>query len=103
MKTATASNTNANSEHAVSAHQAREINKDIAAKSELPYVKVTGRTFVVRKVLWTMGGDFDKANKCYMVPAHQAVEAQALVDRIGVKIEASMKVAADKKAALANA
>ncbi len=87
--------------HAVSAAEARQINKDIAEKSGIPYVKIPGRTFVVRKVLWTMGGDYSKADGCYMVPAHQAVEAQALVDRIGEKIEASMKVAADKKAAKA--
>lgn len=87
--------------HAVSAAEARTINKDIAEKSNLPYVKVTGRTFIVRRVLWTMGGDYVKADKCYMVPAHQAIEAQALVDRVGLKVEESMAKAAAKKAAKA--
>ncbi len=95
MTTATKTKT----EYPVTAKEARQINKDIA--KDTPFVKVTGNTFPVRRVLWTMGGDYDKANKCYMVPAHQAVEAQALVDRIGEKITENMAAAKAKKEAKA--
>lgn len=87
--------------HAVSAAEARTINKELAEKSGLPYVKVAGNTWPVKKVLWTMGGDWNRDEKCYFVPAHQAVEAQALVDRIGAKIEENKAKAAAKKLAKA--
>ena len=86
-------------EYPVPAKEARQINKDIA--KDTPYVAVTGNTYPVRRALWTMGGDYDKVNKCYLMPAHQAVEAQALVDKIGAKIVENMAKAKAKKEAKA--
>ncbi len=85
--------------YATTAAEARTSNKDIAEKSGSPYVKVAGNTFPVRKVLWTMGGDWNRDEKCYFVPAHQAVEAQALVDRITAKIAENMATAKAKREA----
>ncbi len=89
----------------IPAAEARKINQEIGAKSGLPYVKVTGNTFPCRRALWVMGGDYIKAENradChYLMPAHQAVEAQAMVDRIGAKITENMAAAAAKREAKA--
>ncbi len=97
----TTANKTEKTQYATTAPEARAINKDIAEKSGLPYVKVTGNTWPVKRVLWTMGGDYVKADKCYLVPAHQAVEAQAIVDRVGAKIAENMATAKAKREAKA--
>lgn len=84
-----------------SAAQVRAINLELHEKSGKPLVALTGRTFVLRRALWTMGGTYDRDQKTYLMPAHNAVEAQALVDRIGAKIESSMAVAKAKREAKA--
>lgn len=78
--------------------QVRAMNLEIHQKSGKPLVAITGRTFSIRKVLWVMGGTYNKELKTYEVPAHKAEEAQALADRINAKIEESMAVAAVKRA-----
>ncbi len=85
----------------IPAAEARKINQEIGAKSGLPFGKVIGNTFPVRRVLWTMGGDYQKDGKFYLVPAHNVVEAQAIVDRVSAKITENMAKAAAKKAAKA--
>jgi hypothetical protein len=84
-----------------SASQVREMNLEIHQKSGKPLVAIVGRTFTIRKVLWVMGGTFNKELKTYEVPEHTAVEAQALADRIGLKIEESMAAAKAKREAKA--
>ncbi len=88
-------------EYALTAAEARAINLDIAEKSGLPLVKVTGNTFPCKRPLWVMGGTYNRDEKCYFVPAHQAVEAQAMVDRIGAKIVENMAAAKAKREAKA--
>lgn len=84
-----------------SASQVRAINLEIHQKSGKPLVAIKGRTYNVRKVLWVMGGTYNGELKTYEVPEHNAVEAQALTDRIGAKIEESMAVAKAKREAKA--
>ncbi len=84
----------------IAAPQARQINLEIHQKSGKPFVAITGRTFTIRKVLWVMGGEWSKEQKVHLVPAHKAVEAQELANRVTATIEATMAVAKAKREAL---
>ncbi len=84
----------------IAAPQARQINLEIHQKSGKPMVAITGRTFTIRKVLWVMGGEWSREQKVHLVPAHKAVEAQELTNRVTATIEATMAVAKAKREAL---
>jgi hypothetical protein len=62
------------------ARSARIKNIEIRDSQNLPPVKVSGNTFPVKSVLWALGGNWSKADNCFLMPAHTATEAQNVID-----------------------
>jgi hypothetical protein len=102
MSTATATIVNTVTNKAP-ASEVRKIEQKVCEDAGIGYLPVTGRTFTIKKVLWTLGGKWDKEAKAWMVPAHRHAEAQALANRITAEIEASMAAAKAKREAKAQA
>ena len=93
MSTATVSQTiadsNAKNEVQLTAHEARAENLRI--NGDKPLVALTGNGFVVRKLLWVLGGTYDKATKSNLIPEHNREKAQAAIDSVNAKITARIK------------
>lgn len=62
------------------ARTARNRNLEIRDQQKLPPVAVQGNTFPLRGVLWALGGIWNKDQRCYLMPAHTATEAQSIID-----------------------
>lgn len=89
MSTATVSQTiadsNAKNEIQLTAHEARAENLRI--NGDKPLVALTGNGFVVRKLLWVLGGTYDKTTKTNLIPEHNREKAQAAIDSVNAKIK----------------
>ena len=57
----------------------------------LPPVAIRGNTFPVRRVLWTLGGNWMEDAKAWMLPAHSAPEGQRITDEVTAKAKAAAK------------
>jgi hypothetical protein len=62
------------------ARTARNRNLEIRDSQKLPPVAVQGNTFPLRGVLWALGGVWNKEQRCYLMPAHTAQEAQGIIN-----------------------
>ena len=60
----------------------------------LPPVAIVGNTFPVRRVLWTLGGNWNEDAKAWMLPAHTAAEGQRITDEVTAKAAARQVPAA---------
>lgn len=93
MSTATVSQTianhNAATEVKLGAHEARAENLRI--NGDKPLVPLTGNGFVVRKLLWVLGGTYDKTTKTNSVPEHNHKQAQEAIDSVNAKIKARIE------------
>lgn len=97
MSTATLSTTIATTETKLTAHEARAENLRI--NGDKPLVALTGNGFVVRKLLWVLGGTYDKATKTNLIPEHNQAKAQEAIDSVNAKIKARIDQNAQAAAA----
>lgn len=62
-------------------HEVRAESTAFAQRQRLPWVPITGNTIPIRRLLWTLGGTYDRHLRQWSVPQHRASEAQAIADR----------------------
>jgi len=81
----------------ITAAQNRESILKATEAYNLPFEALTGNTFPVKGLIWTNGGKWDKETQCWMVPAQQREEVQAIVDKVSAKVEAAKAAHKAKK------
>ena len=82
--------------YSTDARTARNKNLEIRDQQKLPPVAVQGNTFPLRGVLWALGGIWNKDQRCYLMPAHTASEAQEIIDSYAAQHKAHPKVSKPK-------
>jgi hypothetical protein len=85
------------------ASEVRAMHQRYEESHNLGFMPVTGRTFPLRKLLWVLGGKWDKEAKVQMIPAHNWKRAQEAVNAITAKVEANIAECAIKRQAKAEA
>jgi len=73
----------------------------IFVNGSTPLVPITGNTFPIRKLMWVLGGTWNKETKCWELPMHTAKKGQEAADSITEKIAASKMASEEKKVAKA--
>jgi len=95
----TNTNTNTQSTDAPTASEVRQAH--IFVNGSTPLVPITGNTFPIRKLMWVLGGTWNKETKCWELPMHTAKKGQEAADSITEKINASKLASEEKKVAKA--
>ena len=91
--------TNTNTQSTPTASEVRRAH--LFVNGSTPLIPITGNTFPIRKLLWVLGGTWNKETKCWELPMHTAKKGQEAADSITEKINASKLASEEKKVAKA--